>query len=423
MLKFLDKALKEKKWDYKKDLYLSEFQSIENVNPITKPDLSIVIISWRLHRDTIINFQEIEKQRFCNCFELIFVNNGGADEEFETLKPYINTYIKLKNNTGAYKARNIGAIFSNAPLILFLEDDGIPDEDLISSHIMVHEKYNPHAVVGVYLYKTENPLNDRQMHYYQGNEFYPRYSLLEGNSSYLSDVFFSVGGWDDEIYFGWGGKELAIRLLKYSGDFTKQIYSPISIIYHDYANSYQHLKDKIEKQRKSFSRLEQKYSEWLSFGEKWAPFWGREEMLPQSSLWEKNENLQMEFENLTSRIKERNTLRLKKYMRGKIFLYDTPAFLKVVTSNKSGQYAIFGAGEYGRTVLKRLRDLNINTSYFIDNNSMVWGTEIEGVRIISPQDISSDMFVFVASAWYYEIRKQLIEMKLIEDDHFKIVIK
>ncbi|MCH1640496.1 glycosyltransferase [Paenibacillus timonensis] len=424
MHNILEDALNKKKWSYKKDLYSQVFHSIEFTRPCEKPDISIVVISWRLHEDTILNFISLEKQRQYSNFEIIFVDNGGADGEFEILKPYINSYIKLNENTGAYIARNIGAVFSKAPIVLFLEDDGIPDDDLIISHILAHRRYVTHAVTGVCLFKTENPLNERQKHYYRGEEFYPCFSELEGNTSYSSEVFFSVGGWDDEINFGGGGKELAIRLYWFSRDFSKQVYSPLSIIYHDYALNEEHLKKKNEKQKRSYARLEKKYREWSSFRDQWIPFWGRENFLIESEQWKDNSNnIQNQFMEIQTRVKERNEMDIKKYMRGKIFLTDSKAFLNLAINHHSEiKYTIFGAGSYGSVVMHKLQDYGIRIDSFVDNNPSIWGTTIEGLPVIPPQKISSDTFLFVASNWHYEIKKQLLEMGLREDVNFKIII-
>ncbi|MFW5983495.1 MAG: glycosyltransferase, partial [bacterium] len=174
-------------WEEKTEIYSQYFESVTFLKKIDNPKMSIVVISWRLHPDTIKNFQILEKQRDQN-FELIFVDNGGKPGEFDELKPFIDTYVRLNSNTGAYLARNVGAAFAKAPILFFLEDDGIPADDIVQAHLDAHEKYDVIAVRGVYQPKTNNPLNEIAKHYYLGPKPFPRFGDLEGNISYRADT-------------------------------------------------------------------------------------------------------------------------------------------------------------------------------------------------------------------------------------------
>ncbi|MFW9930066.1 MAG: glycosyltransferase, partial [Candidatus Thorarchaeota archaeon] len=230
----LKEKLHEKGWDSKYDLYKPDFNSVEYKRIVDSPNISVIVISWRLHPDTIKNFHVLEGQRDKN-FELIFVNNGADEKEFSQIENYVDTYVKLNKNTGAYLARNIGAVFGKASILLFLEDDGIPCDNIIEAHLNAHAKYDIIALRGVYLPKTSNPLNKIAAHYYLGDKPRSIFADLEGNSSYNAEIFFKAGGWDDNIYFGGGGVDLSIRLLKLDNDKRKQIYSPAPVLYHDYA--------------------------------------------------------------------------------------------------------------------------------------------------------------------------------------------
>ena len=59
------------------------------------------------------------KNSVINNYELIFVNNGADKNEFNVLDPFIDTYIQLNKNSGAYLARNIGASFCKCPNSFF----------------------------------------------------------------------------------------------------------------------------------------------------------------------------------------------------------------------------------------------------------------------------------------------------------------
>jgi glycosyltransferase involved in cell wall biosynthesis len=266
-------------WLSKTELYERCFEYLEKNEPTSAPDISIIVISWRLHPDTIRNLKSLSKQRNHN-FELIFVDNGGKSGEFDDLKIFVDTYIKLNQNTGAYLARNLGACFAGAPILLFLEDDGIPARDCVESHLRAFDRYDVIAVRGIYAPMTkENPANRFAGHYYLGNKPFPIYADVEGNTSYRADIFYEVGGWDDEIVFGGGGVDLSRRLLEIEPDHRKQIYSPEPVIFHDYAKSKNHLKTKQKKQEQSRRRLRRKHPDYKNFFESWKKFNQRSDAL------------------------------------------------------------------------------------------------------------------------------------------------
>ena len=273
----LYRNLVEKKWTHKYDLYQPCLDSVNYLNHVQSPSISVIVVSWRWHPDTIRNFKVLAQQRDQN-YELIFVDNGGHPGEFDILKPYVDTYVKLNQNTGACLGRNFGAVFANAPVLLFLEDDGIPAHNIIEAHLETFDKYDVVAVRGVYSPKTRNPLNYLAEHYYLGDRPFPIFADVEGNTSYNGKLFFQVGGWDGEIWFG-EGADLSLRLLSVEPDMRKQIYSPEPMLYHDFARDQEHLKRKQRIQENSRKRLRQKHPDFESFLSSWSKYYQREDLL------------------------------------------------------------------------------------------------------------------------------------------------
>ncbi|HAS74624.1 MAG TPA: hypothetical protein DCS67_10815 [Clostridiales bacterium UBA8960] len=285
-IKSLDKILKKDiydklshiDWHDRYEKYINNISDVNLLNTIHLPSISIIVISWRFHPDTLGNFKILKKQHDQN-YELIFVDNGAKPREFDCLTPYIDTYIRLNNNSGAYLARNIGSLFSHAPILFFLDDDAIPADNIIESHINCFKKYDIIAVRGVCKPKTNNTLNQLAKHYYLGPTPFPIYADIEGNTSYLASTFFKAGGWDDEIRFGGGGVDLSRRLIDIEPDMRKQIYSPDPIIFHDYATDQNHLAQKIDKQEHSRSRLRKIHPDYDDFLAHWKKLRGKEELL------------------------------------------------------------------------------------------------------------------------------------------------
>jgi len=55
--------------------------------------------------------------------------------------------------------------------------------------------------------------------------------------------------------------------------------------------------------------------------------------------------------------------------------------------NKSNLLVIYAAGTIGKLTLHALKEKNIKVDYFCDNDSTKWNTEIENIKIISPNDL------------------------------------
>lgn len=84
---------------------------------------------------------------------------------------------------------------------------------------------------------------------------------------------------------------------------------------------------------------------------------------------------------------------------------------KYELSVKNKDIAIFGASALGRKVYKLLRN-NYNIIYYCDNDSKKWGSVLNGIKIISPEELVKidSISVVVGSMYYKEILKQLSEL-------------
>jgi hypothetical protein len=259
--RLLDQRLSICGWNDKSSLYHCAVKSVTILRQNPDAQASAIIISHRNHTDTD-RCLEILKNNMPESAQLIFVNNGFQPANWHLTTKYNDLTVQLHSNTGAYLARNIGALFATAPILLFVEDDCVPYRNLISAHVEAHKLFKCISVRGVYEPKTDNPLNALAAHYDLGNKVFPQHVVSEGNASYESEIFYQVGGWDDEIRFGGGGTDLAHRLLKLEPDMRRQMYYPRARIRHDYAVDEEHLFRKRERQEQSFKRLQSKHGEY-----------------------------------------------------------------------------------------------------------------------------------------------------------------
>lgn len=82
---------------------------------------------------------------------------------------------------------------------------------------------------------------------------------------------------------------------------------------------------------------------------------------------------------------------------------------QVMYNNKK---IIFGAGSLGRNMKKTLFNTGISVDYFCDNNPKLWNTEIDGILVLSPQQILNikNKYIVIRTKYISEIKRQLLDM-------------
>lgn len=270
--------LKKVGWEEKEALYSPFFVEKKILGEVKGKKLSVIILSWQWNSTILECLKKLRVQRDC---EVIFVNNGQPQKTFERELDYVDIYLRLNENLGDCRARNIGAVFASTPILCFLDDDALPEDNFVQAHIDQYAKYDIIGLRGRCKPKTPcNLYNKLGRHYELGTNPYPRFSDLEGNSSYLASFFYQVKGWDDEIFFGHSGIVLSKKLLEVA-DFRRQIYSPDPTIYHDYVSDEKKLEEKSEKHKKALELIEKKYGSLNSIRGVWEKVLRKEEEIPR----------------------------------------------------------------------------------------------------------------------------------------------
>lgn len=245
-------------WENRETTYAAALKTYWSNRPSQTPAISVVVITWKPDERALQTFLSLQAQRQAlrdegRNIEIILVDNGSDNGFAPQLYPHADALARLKSNTGAYFARNFGSVLAHAPLLLFLEDDGLPEPDLVAAHLREHDRFDLLMARGVYRPRTDSPLNRYAGHYYLGDAPFPRFCDLEGNVSILTEAFREVGGWDEAIFFGHGGVELSCRLLARYGQPERMIYTPGPVLHHDYSSSEEHLA--LKRKRQATSRI------------------------------------------------------------------------------------------------------------------------------------------------------------------------
>ena len=92
---------------------------------------------------------------------------------------------------------------------------------------------------------------------------------------------------------------------------------------------------------------------------------------------------------------------------------DEVSLVQFIQRKSDADIAIFGCGSYGYDAYRKLSGDGFKIRAFIDNDNVLWGKSVNGVKIDTPDNISdypADMRIIIANEVYYdEIKEQLLE--------------
>ncbi len=105
-------------------------------------NVSVIIPTYQGVSKIMNVIHALEKQTFSD-FELVIVIDGSVDGTYEALQhhPFRHPVNIIINpvNTGRAGARNEGARRANGTLLIFYDDDMVPDPDSVRKHVIFHQ--------------------------------------------------------------------------------------------------------------------------------------------------------------------------------------------------------------------------------------------------------------------------------------------
>ena len=200
-------------------------------------DLSVVIPTYNRVATLTLTLEALARQSVKPAaFEVLVVDDGSEDDTAEQVRKIqldypVPLHYFYQPNRKQGTARNLGARSAQGHLLLFLGDDIVPTQSLLSEHLQAHQVHNtspgcsPKLVVIGYI--TWPPtLNRTPFLEYIGEQGWQfGFSLIEDpndvdfNYFYSSNVsinrafFLESGGFDESFKeYGWEDIELSLRL-------------------------------------------------------------------------------------------------------------------------------------------------------------------------------------------------------------------
>lgn len=182
----------------------------------------------------------------------IIVINDSKTREVEIAQVYQNKITVINNpKSGVASARNLGARYAKADLLLFLDDDMLIAQDNIQTTLQLHQLYKNCCINLNWIYPPE--LTDKIRHtqfgrylihfgftslkgwnkgeYWDDNQIFKTNGITSQYLSIEKNLFEKLGGYNENFpHAGFEDFELAQRLKK--NEITFYIY-PLSMVFHN----------------------------------------------------------------------------------------------------------------------------------------------------------------------------------------------
>lgn len=206
------------------------------------PAVSVILVAWRARDGLRECLEHLVAQRGVrrDAIEVILVNNGEPElETFDALiDAHVDRLVEMKLNVGASPARNIGAAHASAPLLCFLDDDGLIAPDYMARGLAHFARDPQLTALRTRIVAKDHPyFTTLAKHYDRGPNPVEDCLITEGSFMVRAASFFLAGGFDDAL-FGHEGIELTYEL-KRRDPQARVRYVPDMVMRHDYIHTWE----------------------------------------------------------------------------------------------------------------------------------------------------------------------------------------
>jgi GT2 family glycosyltransferase len=224
-------------------------------------DASIIIPLYQRTNWIVKTLKNLQEQDFQGTFEVVVVDDGSPNETeirdaLETVpaKNAMNLRHIKNRHAGPAAARNYGVQHASGKILLFLDDDSVPERTWLKEMMRYFHHDNPPAIVSGLILSY-----DRQKSFplllekavYSGKHW------ATCNISYRKDVFEKLGGFDETFpESSWEDNDLGIRA-KWAG--YKHVYNRNAIVYHNHENTFEQYKKKCQLNGRGAAVFSRKY--------------------------------------------------------------------------------------------------------------------------------------------------------------------
>ncbi|HEV8245562.1 MAG TPA: glycosyltransferase [Polyangiaceae bacterium] len=209
--------------------------------PLEKPRVSVVVVAYNSHDRVVGCLDHLRAQVGLEAheIEIILLDNGGLDPARSAFPGRVNLELRMTHNVGLCPARNLGAALAGAPLISFIDDDGLVKSDYFTRALRYFETPEIVALRSRIVWKEHRYFTSLATHYDRGQDPVDDCLVTEGSSLLRRDVYLEVGGFADKLS-PYEGLDFSYRLKREKPE-ARIVYAPDVVMRHDYCDSWQKL--------------------------------------------------------------------------------------------------------------------------------------------------------------------------------------
>jgi cellulose synthase/poly-beta-1,6-N-acetylglucosamine synthase-like glycosyltransferase len=201
--------------------------------------ISVVIPAYNASEALTACLDALERQTVPReKYEIIVVNDGSGDAAVETIAHRRGVTFLSQPQRGAAAARNLGAKQAQGEILLFTDDDCIPESNWVETMIAPLANQEVAGVCGV-VHTRQPGLMPRfiQLEYdyrYRNVAKHRRIDFVNtGTAGYRKHIFMEGGGFREDL-LGAEDTELSFRL---ASQGHKMVFAPEAIVYHSHPES------------------------------------------------------------------------------------------------------------------------------------------------------------------------------------------
>jgi glycosyltransferase involved in cell wall biosynthesis len=209
---------------------------------------SVVIVAYQRDAQLQRALESIFAQTLPReALEICVVDNGAACTEARAqFEPLVDVWIASETNLGASGGRNLAAQNCSAPLLVFIDDDGVAHPEFVEAMLQTFAADAQVTAARGRVLPLQHPwFTAAATHYNGGDEPCEAFLDIEGATAIRRHVFLASGGYDPNIY-GHEGIELCLRMLQVEPQ-GRVVYVPNAILYHDFFSNWAQLLAKAKR--------------------------------------------------------------------------------------------------------------------------------------------------------------------------------
>ncbi len=203
------------------------------------PLFSVILVAWQSADVLLDGLAHLRNQRGVerSDVEIVLVDNGGLESILPRLSEYVDLHIRMHHNVGIGPARNVGTAYARGPLLSFVEDDGLVDDNYFDAARRHFEKNRDIVALRGRIFAKDHPyFSTVAVQYDRGDQVLDDCLVTEGNSMVRRAELMQAGGFSD-ILSPHEGVEVSFRL-KASHPGSRIVYVPDVVMRHDFCETW-----------------------------------------------------------------------------------------------------------------------------------------------------------------------------------------